>query len=61
VVALFLENYAPSIPGCITTEFPSLGVSEGAKQKQPAQNTELCISNVTAETLHQVASNMRKQ
>jgi hypothetical protein len=25
------------------------------------QNTELCISNVTAETLHQVASNMWKR
>jgi hypothetical protein len=24
------------------------------------QNTELCISNITAETLHQVASNLRK-
>jgi hypothetical protein len=25
------------------------------------QNIELCISNVTAETLHQVASDMRKR
>jgi hypothetical protein len=25
------------------------------------QNIELCISNVTAETLHQAASNMRKR
>jgi hypothetical protein len=25
------------------------------------QNIELCISNVTAETLHRVASNMRKR
>jgi hypothetical protein len=25
------------------------------------QNTELCISNVTAETLHRVASDMRKR
>jgi hypothetical protein len=31
------------------------------KLQEFKQNTELCISNVTAETLHRVASDMRKR
>jgi hypothetical protein len=57
-----------SIPGCIATGLISLGFFEGERvQKQRAhirrikQNTELCISNVTAETLHRAASNTRKR
>jgi hypothetical protein len=44
-----------------------LGVFGGGVQKQPAHirrietNIEMCISNVTAETLHGVASNMRRR
>jgi hypothetical protein len=60
---------APSIPGSIATGFISLGVSEGEHvyknnphtSRELKQNLALCISNVTAETLHQVASNTRRE
>jgi hypothetical protein len=58
---------APSIPGSIATGFLSFGVfKENVYKNNPhteklKQNSELCISNVTAETLHRIASNMRKR
>jgi hypothetical protein len=59
---------APSIPGSIATGFLSLGVlKENVHKNNPhtleelKQNTEPCIPNITAETLHQVASNMKKR
>jgi hypothetical protein len=64
----FSKLVAPSFLGSITTRFLSLGVlKENVYKNNPhtseelKQNTELCISNVTAETLHQVALNMRKR
>jgi hypothetical protein len=64
----FSKLMAPSIPGSVATRFLSLGVYEEERvQKQSAYirrietNSELCISNVTAETHHRFASNMRKR
>jgi hypothetical protein len=59
---------APSIPGSIAIGFLSLGaLKENVSKNNPhtreelKQNIELCISNVTAETLHRVASYLRKR
>jgi hypothetical protein len=69
VVSLFLAVAAPMTPRPTVTRFQSLGVFAGdlvqkqsieSLQKQK-QNTELCISNITTDTLHWVATNMRKR
>jgi hypothetical protein len=58
---------APSVPRSIATGFLSLGILKGNVYKnlhtleKLKENTGLCISNITAETLHWVASNMRKK
>jgi hypothetical protein len=66
----FSKLVAPSITGSVATGFISRGGGGGLKENvyetnaqtlELKQNSELCISNVTAETLHRVASNMRKR
>jgi hypothetical protein len=66
VAALFVKICGSLDPGSIAIGFLSLGVLEGELvQSNPhtleelKQNIELCISNVAAETLHRVASDLR--
>jgi hypothetical protein len=62
MVVFFSKLVAPSITGSIATGFLSLVVFKAERvQNNPhaleelKQNTELCISNVTTDTLHRVA------
>jgi hypothetical protein len=66
VVALFLETCGPLDLSPLFVYLRGF-LNENVYKNNPhtseelKQNTELCISNVTAETLHQVASSMRKR
>jgi hypothetical protein len=68
VVALILETCGPLDPRIYSHRIYICGglLKENVYKNNPhpleelKQNIELCILNVTAETLHRVASNMRK-
>jgi hypothetical protein len=69
VVALFVETCGPLDPWIYHHQISIFGVflMENVYKNKPytleelKQNIELCISKVTEETLHQVASYMRKR
>jgi hypothetical protein len=65
---IYQNLWPPQSPDLLPSDFYLWGfLKENVHKNNPhtleklKQNIELCISNVTAETLHWVASNMRKR